>query len=308
MTKINFFPTIILLNLLITLSVLSETTVKLAIEPDVGTEKIPVNVVCPNINNNFKIEFIQGEMKFKKSNSLKYIEVKDRFLPDFSLSEVFAEGIYKVTDKSNLCYFTTVTSKESGINLFLDKSNKDKFKVKTAGKNWVVFEENIDNPSNSSSRQQDSGVGIGTFLTEDGKPIVTPRSSCYRPYEPFGITRYASGIVIWNRDDPIKAGYSIKDEKTNSEFVRSLRCPKGPNQSEFAVDGVYRILWDRLYGARTVKVPDHCTLSRVINSNNQRSWFCCCNQATSFATGLGCSTEDPRNLSGWPDYATSRCS
>jgi len=313
----------------------AQTSLRVVIEQDAVNAKIPVSAVCPVIKGDFLIKKVGDEVGFADKKQPETQIIKNGLLPKFDLKEVFAEGVFQVSvlnDDKQTCYFTINAIPSGRINESLQKLESIGKKPLTSGNGWLLLEENPPSPEDSkgiSSRIPTSAQTIspdsGTIMRiyEDSMSSVFPKAGnwCARPYDPVGLTRYSSGIVTWGRDNPVKGGYSIKDENSNSEFVRTLRCPKGANLSEYLVDGIYNTLWDVVYGARAIKVPDHCTAYSLIDSNNKRYWDCCCNAAGSAAAAaLGkdtfCKVVDPRydpkpNIygnNGWPNAATQRCS
>jgi hypothetical protein len=318
-----------------TQSAFAEKTLRIVIEQDKPNAQIPVSSICPSIAKEFIIEKVGDEVGFADKKQPEKQTIKNGILPKFDLKEIFAEGVFQVSalnDGKQSCYFTVNAIPSGRINESLQKLEGSGKKAITSGKGWLLLEETPPSPEDSkgiSSRiptaAQATSPDSGTItrIYEDSMFSVFPKAGnwCARPYDPVGLTRYSSGIVTWNRDNPARNGYSIKDENSNSEYVRTLRCPKGANLSEHRVDGIYKTLWDLLYGARAIKVPDHCTAYALIDSNNKRYWDCCCNAAGSAAaSALGkdtfCKVVDPRfdprpdvyGNNGWPNAATRRCS
>jgi hypothetical protein len=191
---------------------------------------------------------------------------------------VFQVSSLKVSNLT--CYFTVGAVSVGTIEHALKRLGGSGKKALRIGKGWLLLEEtppNTDESQGVSSRLSATSLttsqnaGISSTLYEGTSNTTYPKYVCLRPYDPTGSTRYAYGIVTWNKDNPAKNGYSIKDENYNAEFARGLRCPKSANQSEYKVDGVYNILWDMLYGARALKIPNNCTATLNVDSLNLSS-------------------------------------
>jgi hypothetical protein len=299
---------------------LAETSLRLIIEQHETKARIPVFSICPSIPNEFVIEKVGDEVGFADKKQPEKQTIKNGLLPKFDLKEIFAEGVFQVSNLNNgkqKCYFTVNAIPSGRINESLQKLEGSGKKALTSGKGWLLLEETLpvaNEGQGTSSRLPAAATlatspdsGISSILYEGTSSTTYPKYVCFRPFDFTGYTRYGSGIVTWNRDNPATNGYSIKDEAINSEWVRNLRCPKGANQSDHRVDGVYNVLWDALYGARALKVPDNCTATLNIDSSNRRYWSCCCNAAASYLRGKYCEWVDPRSLNGWPNAATRRC-
>lgn len=301
----------------------AQNLLRLVIEQDTANPKIPASVVCPLITSGFVIEKIGDELGFADKRQPEKQIIQTKYLPKFDLKEAFSEGIFQITslsDETKSCNFIVGAITKGTIESGLKKLEGSGKKALDSGPGWMVLEERPLSPaetegvrsSMSPATLSTSDAGNLIRLYEDSSTYPKLLYPCARFYDPTGFTRNSFGIVTWGRDDPASNGYSIKDENSSSEYVSSLRCPKGANQSEYLADGVYRTLWDLLYGARALKVPDHCTAWIAVDSLNKRYWDCCCNAAASAAAAaLGketyCKWVDPRSLGGWPNAATKRC-
>jgi hypothetical protein len=285
-------------------SAFARNSLRLIMEKRVNAQ-IPVSSVCPSIPKEFIIERIKGDLNFADKKLLDKQTVKNGLIPKFSLKEIYAEGIYKVTSPINRkhhCRFIVNFALSKIDNKNLAKLEGRGSKLFSSGNGWFVLEQ--------TSR---SARGDLTILYEDNQKVLRLNSPCDgRFYDPSGYTNWSYGIVHWNRDNPTQNGYSIKGEKKDSEWVRDLRCPAGPYDLEYRVDGVYNILWSLTHGD-ALKVPDHCTAKLIINrSTNKRYFSCCCNSIARGAAliagkATSCSWYDPRGKDQWPNTASDRC-
>jgi hypothetical protein len=282
---------------------------------DVDTKpNIPINVVCPSIKKKFLIHQLEGDITFLTNKQLSRKVIKDGILPQFDRSVSFAEGIFRassIIDSKNHCEFKVVSVNEGTIDASLSKLEEAGKRAIFSGKGWVIIEDILDTRFISSAATS-GNVGETDTLYEDGRnPANYPKFACFRPYDPTTLSRYSYGIVHWNRDNPARNGYSLKDEFRQSEWVSSLRCPKGPLQSEHQVDGIYNIVWDLQFGARALKVPDHCSATFNIDAQNKRFWSCCCTASLIPFKGkcrwINPITLDNKPDNGWPNAATRRC-
>jgi len=153
----------------------------------------------------------------------------------------------------------------------------------------------------SAASPSDNGTTSSNTDFEYGSGTIYTRGICARPFDPTRYTRYGSGIIVW-ANNPGPTGFSVKDENNSSGYVSAMRCPKGPYQTEYSVDGAYRIGW----GPFAYKVPDHCTATRVV-INGRAGWNCCCNSAF-LAAGYGtCSYINGQSFPDWPDAPKTTC-
>lgn len=96
------------------------------------------------------------------------------------------------------------------------------------------MEDSKESPSTTSKTSKSSDTGTGDVFyensrfNENGRSIASAslQSVCYRHFDITGYSRYSTGIVTWNRDNPAREGYSVKDELINSEYVSTLRIRK----------------------------------------------------------------------------------
>jgi hypothetical protein len=141
----------------------------------------------------------------------------------------------------------------------------------------------------SAAGSSDSGIDQIIADPENGGGSFYPRAGCFRFYNPVPNTVNHYGIQVWQINNPIPAGFSLKNE--SPDF--SMRCPHSNyQQQENLVDGLYRRSW----GTTAFKIPNHCTSVRKPGNS-----FCCCTAALSVVYGTCRYIYTPSYYSGgWP--------
>jgi hypothetical protein len=279
-------------------SAFARNSLRLILE-DKANARVPISSVCPSIPESFTIERIKGELNFADKKHPDKQTVENGLIPKLSLIELYAQGVYRVIsliNKNNSCRFSVNFAISKIKNEDLKRQEGRGRKIFSSGNHWFVLEE-----TSRSTR------GNLTILYEDTQSVSHLRSGCFREYDPRGSSLFSMGIVTWNKDNPAREGYSVKGDKIDSPWVRDLKCPTGPNRSQYKIDGIYNMLWSLTHG-NVLKVPDHCTAKLEINpSTNRRYFSCCCNATGNLATNERCRWLDPRSEWNWPDMASDRC-
>jgi len=117
-----------------------------------------------------------------------------------------------------------------------------------------------------ASTPDDRGYSQITYDLENGGNTIYPRAICVRYFDPLTGWNHRNhyGINLWRITNPIPAGFSLKQE-----FSNSLRCPhRDYKVQEDFIDGIYKRAW----GTTAYKVPNHCTSTRYSGYMT-----CCCN-------------------------------
>jgi hypothetical protein len=83
-----------------TSSAFARNRLRLIMEKRVNAQ-IPISSACPSITKEFIIERIKGDLNFADQKHLDKQTVKNGLIPKFSLKDIYAEGIYKVTSLVN---------------------------------------------------------------------------------------------------------------------------------------------------------------------------------------------------------------
>jgi hypothetical protein len=220
-----------------------------------------------------------------------------------------------LSNKKMLCEISITTPTDEVLKQLLEQDSILSKSIISSGDGWFYLDlKNTFNENNLNSTAlgegqiipqnnaviQSSNPHSGTIEYISSQGFITyPKFSvnCIRPYIPG--TGWGSGQAHWIDGRPRREGYSVKDENTSSNFTNSLICPKSVGQINYAVDGVYKLIW----GYYPIKVPDHCTFAHEIE-NGQVLDSCCCTAAIRALRG-GCSRIDATTLGDWPDWGKS---
>ncbi len=288
---------------------------KLVVRPSSTIRNIPLEKLCANVkiksNDNILLDNRVRALS-KGPISIQIGQGANLVLRSQSPDQQFEVKIKR--KKENLCNFGIFVTREEWLNYANSHLDDYGTTLVAASMDWLIIQPVSENKYFNDEADMDLITSIasaasssdnGTFSTntdfEYGSGTINTRGACKRLWDPTKLTRYGSGIVVW-ANNPVPAGFSIKDENNSSGYTSALRCPKGPYKTEYSVDGAYRKGW----GPFAYKVPDHCTATRVV-IGGRSGWNCCCNLAGTAVGGGECSYINGLSFRDWPDAPKTTC-
>ncbi len=287
----------------------------LVVRPWATVKNIPLEKLCPNtkIKNNDNIVLENGgESPARDQIAARIGQGADLVLRSQAPEQQFEVKIKR--KKESICSFGIFVTREEWLEYANSHLDEYGTTLIAASLDWLIiqpasenkyFNDEVDQDQiqsfASAAAPSDNGTSSTNTDFEYGSGTINTRGICARPWDPTRLTRYGSGIVVW-ANNPGPSGFSIKDENNSSGYTSALRCPKGPYQTEYSVDGAYRIGWSPY----AYKVPDHCTATRVV-IGGRTGWNCCCNSAGTAVGGGTCGYINGLSFRDWPDVAKTTC-